>query len=91
MNSEAILKDKISRYESKIIFYENVISPLGSNNSKESINKLVTLINLIKKSGGHISVSRTSARAWEWLISNLKWVILFGLILLAVYYGLNPA
>jgi hypothetical protein len=90
MNDEAILKDRNNTFEPKIVFFENVISPLGSTQTKTGINELVTLINLVKKGGGNIGVSKMASRMLDWILSHLGYVMLFVIIIMALYFGLNP-
>lgn len=90
MNDEAILKDKNNRFSSKIVMFENIISPLGSTQTSISINELVTLINLVKKGGGHIGVSKMASRAFEFIMKNLGYIMVVAIFILAIYFGLNP-
>lgn len=87
MNDEAILKEKNNRFAPKIVFYENIISPLGSSETESGINKLVTLINLVKKGGGEIGISTKTSRFLEWITSHTGYVIIGMCFLLALYYG----
>ena len=88
MNDEAILKDKLNRFPPKIVFFENVISPLGSSETKDNINNLVALINLVKKGGGVVGVSKISTRYLDWLIQNMGYVMLVGIVGMAIYFGI---
>lgn len=88
MNDEAILKEKNNRFPPKIVFFENVISPLGSSETKENINNLVTLINLTKKGGGLVSVSKINLRTFDWIISHMGYIALVGIFGMAIYFGL---
>lgn len=88
MNDEAILKDKHNRFPPKIVFFENVISPLGSSETKSNINNLVTLINLVKKGGGTVGVSRINLRTFDWIMSHMGYIALIGIFGMAIYFGI---
>lgn len=88
MNDEAILKDRFNQFPPKIVFFENVISPLGSSETKENINNLVSLINLVKKSGGTVNVSRINARTFEWIMNHLGYIVLVVMFIFAIYFGI---
>lgn len=87
MNDEAILKDKNNRFSPKIIFYENIISPVGSSETEDGINKLVTLINLVKKGGGVVGISKKTDRTIEFITSHLGYIVLGLCLLMALYFG----
>lgn len=88
MNDEAILKHKDNRFPPKIVFFENVISPLGSSETKANINNLVTLINLVKKGGGVVGVSRINLRTLDWIMSHMGYIALIGIFGMALYFGI---
>jgi len=88
MNDEAILKDKHNRFPPKIVFFENVISPLGSSETKSNINNLVILINLVKKGGGIVGVSRINLRTFDWIMSHMGYIVLIGIFGMAIYFGI---
>jgi hypothetical protein len=87
--NDAILRCAHQKYDTKIMFYEGRIAPLGSKESLKDINSMVSELELIKINNGVINISKSSSRIFEMIRDNIGIILVIGLFAMAAYFGLT--
>ena len=87
-NNDSIFKDKNGKSATKIMFYEDTISPFGSEETGRTINNLVTSLKLIiNQNHGKIPNGAIFKKLWGGMLKYYAIIIVIGMIIVSVYFG----
>jgi hypothetical protein len=80
-----VFHDKNGIYDSRMLYFQDQISPFGLLQTKQNMNKLINLIEMTKKKAGHISISKIASRMFDKIMEKLPYIILI-IVMIGAFY-----
>ena len=91
MDDMGIMKDEDMRYDSKVVFYDGIVFPMGINENQSKIDELFDLIETIKAHGNNIRIAKLLGRFFDGMMKYIGIIIVLILFAIAFYFSIQPA